>query len=129
MQTLPVSEANLETEEHMTTTLIAPCGLDCAQCDAYKLTLANDPEDLQALLEKWRVEYSAPDMALADVTCDGCLAGERHGGYCAECPIRACAVDKGHATCATCDEYGCEKLEGFLQRSPQARQNLEALRT
>ena len=113
----------------MTTTLIAPCGLDCAQCEAYKLTLANDVEGQEVLLAKWRLEYSSPDMTLEAVTCDGCLAGARHGGYCAECPIRACAVSLGHATCAECDQYGsCEKLQGFFQMAPQAKENLEALR-
>lgn len=113
----------------MSTTLIAPCGLDCAQRDAYKLTLSNDIEGQQALLEKWRVEYSAPDMTLAAVTCDGCLAGQRHGGYRAECPIRACVVSLGHSTCAECEQYGsCEKLHNFFQMAPQAQENLEALR-
>ena len=89
----------------MTTTLIAPCGLDCAQCDAYKLTQTNDLEGQQALLAKWRVEYSSPDMTLEAVTCDGCLAGARHGGYCAACPIRACAVELAHmAPCSAANK-------------------------
>ena len=29
--------------------MIAPCGLDCAQCDAYKLTQANDQAGREAL--------------------------------------------------------------------------------
>ena len=115
-------------EETMTATLIAPCGLDCAQCDAYKLTQANDQKGQEALLVKWRVEYSAPDMNLAAVTCDGCLTGARHGGYCSACPIRACAVEKGYNTCAECDQYACEKLQHFFQLAPQAQGNLELLR-
>ena len=113
----------------MSTTLIAPCGLDCAQCEAYKLTLSNDIEGQQALLDKWRIEYSAPDMTLEAVTCDGCLAGARHGGYCAECPIRACAVSLSHSTCAECEQYAsCDKLAHFFTLAPHARENLEALR-
>ena len=116
-------------EETMTATLIAPCGLDCAQCEAYKLTQSNDLQGQEALLAKWRVEYSSPDMTLAAVTCDGCLTGARHGGYCSACPIRACAVDKGYGTCAECDQYaGCEKLQNFFQLAPQAKENLEMLR-
>jgi hypothetical protein len=113
----------------MTTPLIAPCGLDCAQCDAYKFTQTNNLEGQEALLAKWRVEYSAPEMTLEAVTCDGCLAGARHGGYCAECPIRACAVERSFSTCAECDQYGsCEKLAHFFTLAPQAKGNLEALR-
>ncbi len=113
----------------MTATLTAPCGLDCSQCEAYKLTQANDLEGMEALLAKWRVEYNAPDMALAAVTCDGCLTGARHGGYCSACPIRACAVEKGYSTCAECDEYAsCAKLQNFFKLAPQAQSNLELLR-
>jgi hypothetical protein len=115
-------------EETMTAMLIAPCGLDCAQCEAYKLTQTNDVQGLEVLLAKWRVEYKAPDMTLSAVTCDGCLAGARHGGYCSACPVRACAVEKGFSTCAECDQYGCEKLQHFFQLAPQAQGNLEALR-
>ena len=112
----------------MTATLIAPCGLDCAQCDAYKLTQANDLEGQETLLGKWRVEYHAPDMTLTAVTCDGCLAGTRHGGYCSACPIRTCAVEKGYNTCAECDQYACKNLQGFFQLAPQAQSNLQLLR-
>jgi hypothetical protein len=112
----------------MTTTLIAPCGLDCAQCDAYKMTQTNALEAQAELLAKWRIEYNAPDMTIAAVTCDGCLAGERHGGYCSACPIRACALEKGLTSCAECDQYACEKLQGFFQMAPHAKENLERLR-
>ncbi len=113
----------------MTATLTAPCGLDCAQCEAYKLTQTNDLEGQEALLAKWRVEYSSPDMPLAAVSCDGCLAGARHGGYCSACPIRACAVEKDYSTCAECDQYAsCEKLQNFFKLAPQAQSNLELLR-
>jgi len=113
----------------MSTPMIAPCGLDCAQCDAYKTTQTNDLAGQEALLARWRVEYSAPDMTLEAVTCDGCLAGARHGGYCSACPIRACAVSLGHRTCADCDQYAsCDMLEHFLTLAPQAKANLEALR-
>ena len=55
------------------TTLIAPCGLDCAKCEAYTLTQANDQAGLEALVAKWQVEFKAPGMTVKDVTCDGCL--------------------------------------------------------
>ncbi len=113
----------------MTTTLIAPCGLDCAKCDAYVLTQADDQAGLEALAAKWRIEYSAPNITVKDVACDGCLAAtDRHCGHCAECNIRACTVEKGLATCAECDQYACEKLQGFFQMAPVARENLELLR-
>jgi hypothetical protein len=110
-------------------TLIAPCGLDCAKCEAYTLTQANDLPGLEALVTRWRVEFKAPEMTVRDVTCDGCLAASgRVGGYCAICEVRKCAVGRGLQTCASCGDYGCERLAAFWQNAPQAKDNLEGLR-
>ncbi len=109
---------------------IAFCGLDCAACEAYQATQANDEAAKKAVLEKWRVTFDAPDMPLAAITCDGCTSTGRLGGYCADCPIRACAVEKGMKNCAYCDDYDiCEKLNGFLVNVAVARENLEAIRS
>jgi hypothetical protein len=108
-------------------TLIAACGLDCSQCDAYKITQANDTEAMEKLVAQWRIEYNSPDMSIQAVICDGCMTGERHGGYCGECPVRKCAVEHDVANCAYCTDYGCEKLQNFWQMAPQARENLEVI--
>lgn len=109
-------------------TYIAACGLDCSQCDAYKLTQANDVVGMEALVAKWRIEYNSPEMTLESVTCDGCMLGERHGGYCGECPVRKCAQEHSVVNCAYCAEFACDKLQGFWQMAPQARLNLEGIR-
>lgn len=109
-------------------TLIAACGLDCAKCDAYIATQANDQAALEKLAEKWRVDFNAPNLTAASVLCDGCMAGGRVIGYCAECTIRLCAVERGLENCAACPDYGCEKLTAFWANAPQAKANLEALR-
>ena len=110
-------------------TMIAYCGLDCAGCEAYLATQANDEAAKQKLLEKWRVEFDAPEMTMASVTCDGCTSTERLGGYCQACPVRACAVEKGVETCAHCADYEtCETLQGFIVNIPAAKANLEAIR-
>lgn len=108
--------------------MIAFCGLDCSQCEAYIVTQANDEAGKQKLLEKWRVEYASPEMQISAVTCDGCHATLRLGGYCALCEIRKCALSRGVETCAACPEYACQVLEQLLANVPQARANLEALR-
>ena len=111
------------------TTLIAPCGLDCVQCEAYIVTQTNDQPGKEALLVKWKEEFNAPDMTIEDITCDGCLAASgRVGGYCSMCEIRACAVEKSLATCAECQDYACEKLEKFWEMAQPAKENLETLR-
>ena len=109
--------------------LIAFCGLDCAQCDAYQATLAGDEAAKLVILEKWREEFDAPDMPLAAVTCDGCTSSGRLGGYCHDCPVHNCGRAKGVANCAYCDAYEtCETLQGFIANITGARENLAAIR-
>ena len=109
--------------------LIAFCGLDCAGCEAYIATQANDEAAKQVLLEKWRVEYDSPDMPPEAVTCDGCTSEGRLGGYCSFCEVRACASARGVRNCAFCGEYEtCGTLQGFIVNVPEAQANLAAIR-
>jgi hypothetical protein len=109
--------------------MIASCGLNCASCEAYLATTANDQAQLEQIAVRWRSEYNAPDITVASVTCLGCMSQSGPWcGHCAECNIRACAQQKGLGTCAECSEYPCEELNGFLEMVPVARANLEALR-
>jgi hypothetical protein len=110
-------------------TLIAYCGLNCATCEAYLATQANDQAAQERLLVKWRQEFNAPNMTLADVICDGCVSlTGRLGGYCGQCPIRACGVERQVTNCADCADYACEKLAGFFAQAPAAKANLEEIR-
>jgi hypothetical protein len=112
------------------TQLIAFCGLDCAKCEAYIATQANDDTAKERVAAKWRKEYNAPDINLASVTCDGCVTvGGRLGGYCPHCPIRACGVVHKVANCAYCADYNaCDKLAGFFKSVPDARVTLDSIR-
>jgi hypothetical protein len=109
-------------------TLIAACGLDCAICDAYIATQANDHAALVVLAEKWTREFNAPGLTAENVQCDGCMTEGRKIGHCSECEIRLCAMERGWANCAVCPDYGCEKLQGFWKAAPQAKINLDAIR-
>jgi hypothetical protein len=108
---------------------IAFCGLDCAGCDAYQATQADDESAKLKLLERWRVDYNSPEMTLASVTCDGCTTDGRAGGYCADCPVRACGKARGVANCAHCEDYAaCGTLQSFIAYIMEAKANLEAIR-
>ncbi len=108
--------------------MYAYCGLNCATCQAYIATQANDREAQEKLLAQWRVEYQSPEMDLQAVTCDGCTTTLRLGGYCSQCAVRACGVAHGVVNCAHCAEFeGCEKLEQFYQVAPQVRTTLTNL--
>jgi hypothetical protein len=109
--------------------LYAFCGLDCASCEAFIVTQANDEAGQLDLLARWQADYHSPDMTIAAVTCDGCTSSGRLGGYCMECPVRACGWEKGMENCAHCDGYEtCETLQGFIADIPVARENLNQIR-
>ena len=111
------------------TTLIGACGLDCADCEAYTATRAGDMQALAKVAEKWKTEYSAPELTTETIQCDGCMQAGHKIGHCFECQIRQCVIERHLENCAACDDYGCEKLEGFLKMVPAARATLDALRS
>jgi hypothetical protein len=108
----------------------AVCGLDCAACDAYLATQANDEEAKAKVVARWQEEYHLAGITIASVTCDGCLSTSgRLGDHCPECELRTCALEKGLASCAYCEDYvSCVKLANFIQSAPMLRDNLEQLR-
>jgi hypothetical protein len=64
------------------------------------------------------------------VTGGGCLSLKgRLSGYCRYvCKVRPCALEKKVQNCAYCDDYACEKLEGFFGFAPEAKATLEEIR-
>lgn len=108
--------------------IIGACGLVCSDCGAYKYTQAGNAAAVARLAEQWNKEYGT-GVRPEHVWCDGCLAsGERKCGHCAECEIRACVVSHDVPSCAHCADYGCEKIDAFLEMAPGARETLDAIR-
>ncbi len=108
--------------------MIAYCGLVCTECPAYIATQKNDGEGRRKTAEKWSQELGIP-VSADDCICDGCRAFDgRLGGYCGECPIRACGIRTNVENCAYCESYSCENLEKFLQNVPEARATLDSIR-
>ena len=108
--------------------MLGYCGLDCLQCPAYKASQAGDQEALEQTAAMWREQFNSPQITAESIVCDGCKASGRLSAYCHICEISKCAQEHGLETCAPCADYGCDKLAGFLEHAPEARQNLEALR-
>lgn len=107
--------------------LISACGLDCAECDARKATLANDNELREAVAKKWSQAYGA-ELTAAHINCTGCLEAGAKFSHCNECDYRACVRSKGLKNCAECSDYPCEMISAFFQQVPFAKANLDALR-
>ncbi|MBN1661016.1 MAG: DUF3795 domain-containing protein [Anaerolineae bacterium] len=119
--------------------MIAYCGLSCGECPAYVATQAGDMDALEKVLVRWSTEFNAPHISMQDMLCDGCTAQDsRLNGYCRQCKIRACAVERRLESCAACDEYACATLARILARCEalpeywayawHARKNLEGIR-
>jgi len=109
--------------------IVAYCGLVCSNCPAYIATQTDDRAALERVAAQWREEFNAPDMTVESIICDGCLTDEgRKCSHCFECQIRACGMERGVVNCAYCDDYGCDKLEGFFGFVPDARATLDAIR-
>ena len=110
--------------------IVAYCGLICSECPAYVATQADDREALERTAAQWREEFKEPSITAESIVCDGCLAadGGRLAGYCSVCELRACAIGRDVVNCAHCDEYACDKLEGWFSQVPQSRVVLDEIR-
>jgi len=107
--------------------MTAFCGLTCTECPALIATRAGDEEALAKVAEQWSAEFDAP-LTADDCRCDGCLSTTGPWmSHCAECGIRACAVEKGVETCAHCTDYGCDRLTEFFGFVPEAKATLDAI--
>lgn len=107
--------------------LIAYCGINCAECEAYTATQAGDEKKAQEMINK-ASEAMGKNLTLDDFWCDGCPADGRKCSYCGECAIRRCAREKNLANCAHCPDYRCEVLSAFLAGAGKAGDTLDDIR-
>ena len=112
----------------METSLIAKCGLNCLECDAYIATQSNNLEMLTKLSEDANHQFGM-NLTWQDSQCDGCLGEGRQIGYCSQCKVRLCAIEHDVENCAYCPEFGCTTITEFFDMAPKAKTNLEAIHT
>lgn len=114
--------------------MISYCGLDCLKCLIYLATKEKDEEKKKKMkiyiMHECKERYGI-ELKLEDVTdCDGCLTEEgRLFSGSKDCPIRNCASVKSIENCAHCDEYVCEELEKFFVTDPEAKEQLDKIRS
>lgn len=94
--------------------MLAYCGINCAECPAYKGTVTTDIAQLEkAAGSFWDGAYSASEWV-----CLGCTPASQGflAKFCATCKIRTCAIAKGVPNCAACDGYeSCKLLHDFIK--------------
>jgi hypothetical protein len=107
--------------------MTAYCGLDCGECKAFKATQSNDLQLKKQMAERWS-DQSDVKFKPEDIDCLGCKS-DVISGWCRKlCKVRPCAEEKKVVTCASCDDYQCDKLKEFLRNEPVAAGNLEKIR-
>jgi len=106
--------------------------MDCAKCEGYIATQANDLEAIELVAGKWRKQYNSPEITAESVICDGCTNDGRKSGYCNFiCKIRSCAIKKSVQNCAYCSDYdSCKELEAFFAYplTAEAKSTLDNIR-
>jgi hypothetical protein len=105
------------------------CGIDCGECEAYIATRKNDRAGLEAVAKKWAVQFGAKDIGADHCVCDGCPSGKRIStAHAVTCAVRVCATARKVKTCAHCQDFGCQTLQGFFAFAPVLKEKLEAIR-
>lgn len=109
--------------------IIAPCGLICSHCDAWRATQMNDPEKLEMVAAKWRELNQTDEIKAEYLPCDGCMTkGGRKNLFCSGmCEIRKCIIKRGIQICSDCPDFeGCRTFSDFISHGPAGQ--AEAMR-
>jgi hypothetical protein len=104
--------------------MIGYCGLVCTNCSCYTATQNQDIDALKELAVKFKQDYDI-EISWEQCQCTGCKSEGVQIGYCGICDIRSCARNLGVETCAHCDQYGCDMITAFLEKSSEAKSTLE----
>lgn len=94
--------------------LIAYCGLDCEKCEARTATLTNNIALRKKVAKEWS-ELNGVEITPEMINCEGCRVDGVKTPFCDSlCPIRQCALGKGHETCGACAEMEQCKTVGMV---------------
>jgi len=88
--------------------MIGYCGYNCHLCAAR----SDDPAVRQKLVDGWRKIFDHQNYTVENVRCDGCLSDGRLADK--SCQARPCAKEKSVESCATCDEFPCDKMKHLM---------------
>jgi len=120
--------AMLKKEKNMDG-MVGFCGLLCNECGAFIATKNDDDEKRAEVAQLWSKQYNT-DVKPEEINCDGCISESgRLFSHCKVCEVRKCGKEKGVENCAYCNEYACQKLEGFFQVLPDAKKRLDEIRS
>lgn len=105
---------------------IAPCGLNCYECEVYKATIEDNLNKKIELSGK----FTSPEYEVTpdDIECFGCHRDStRMFKFCRECKLRQCSLDKNVINCGYCDHYICDKLSKILNEQQNNKMTLDEI--
>ena len=104
--------------------MIAYCGINCDECDAYKATRNNDNELRKKVAAEWTKMFNfnfVPEM----INCSACKGDGVKIGHWSECEMRKCASGKNLVNCGACSDFKtCKTINDFIAQVPNAAENL-----
>jgi hypothetical protein len=108
--------------------LVSACGLFCGACEMYRAVHDNNKAKQESLVQAFNARGGT--FTLADLECDGCLAGGRLAPWCKQCNIKSCSQRQpGEMICsADCSDFPCQKLTEFEKQMPHHAEVADNLR-
>jgi len=105
--------------------LIAYCGLNCEECEAYIATKNNDDNLREKVAKEWSIANKVV-ITREMINCEGCRANGKKFPFCdGLCPIRLCGIAKETDTCGDCEKLRtCEKVKMVIDSNEKALENL-----
>lgn len=105
--------------------MIACCGLDCKQCDAYLATINNDDDLREKTAELWSEMNNVP-ITPEMINCMGCCSDGIKTPYCNSlCEIRKCVMKNSFENCGSCNNLNSCKIVGIIvNNNKDAMENL-----
>jgi hypothetical protein len=106
--------------------MIAYCGLNCAECPAFKATQANDDKLRAECARTWSIQYKH-DIKPDQINCTGCKSTGQKFFFCRICGVAKCAVERGLNNCTKCPDAPCEKLQDMMAIDPNVKKSFEGI--
>ena len=105
--------------------MIAYCGLNCLNCEAYKATINNDDALREKVAKEWSILNNI-EIKSSDINCLGCTGCGCKTVFCSDlCEIRKCAINYGYKNCGECKNMTtCDKLKMIIGNNNEALNNL-----
>ena len=118
---------------------LAPCGIDCAECGSYKVTMEHDLESAETLVDWYRANGWIEDSEGAEAVmkkaplCRGCWNLSDDCFFKCSCgsrDFRVCCTEKQINHCGECRDFPCEDYMNFvgdLEHHKKAMEHLISL--